>query len=161
MICTLAYVSCLLMFVFMSFCLLFQFTTFTKILILSNKFMFFFEFVCDLRLFDFAFRQSFPAFQIYRKESSRHRGQQNGFEKSQLLRRSASSDRANLSRASTSGISSLGASNSARSSPLAPCSYDPVRERPQPRDRPTGQQQQSGRHFYAHFSEEDRRRYDQ
>jgi len=38
--------------------------------------MFFFEFVCDLRLFDFAFRQSFPAFQIYRTESSRHRGQQ-------------------------------------------------------------------------------------
>ncbi|CBY38448.1 unnamed protein product [Oikopleura dioica] len=96
-----------------------------------------------------------------RESSSENYGRQNGFEKSQLLRRSASSDRANLSRASTSGISSLGASNSARSSPLAPCSYDPVRERPQPRDRPTGQQQQSGRHFYAHFSEEDRRRYDQ
>jgi len=96
-----------------------------------------------------------------RESSSENYGSQNGFEKSQLLRRSASSDRASLSRASTSGISSLGASNSARSSPLAPCSYDPVRERPTPRDRPARQLPQSGRHFYAHFSEEDRRRYDQ
>ena len=78
MICTLAYVSCLLMFVScFVFCFLFEFTTFTKLPIhIFNKFMFSFDFLCDLHFVDFAFRQSFPAFQIYRTESSRDRGQQ-------------------------------------------------------------------------------------
>ena len=78
MICTLAYVSCLLMFVScLVFCFLFEFTTFTKLPIhIFNKFMFSFDFLCDVHFVDFAFRQSFPAFQIYRTESSRHRGQQ-------------------------------------------------------------------------------------
>ena len=113
----------------------------------------------------------FESVQSSRRSSSSSRGRTSsnefgsGSEKSQLLRRSASSDRASVStRASTSGVSSLGAaSNSARSSPMAPCSYDPGRERPPPRITPASapRQQHNGRHFYAHFSEEDRRRYDQ